>query len=69
MKIMLKQLLNNLSSGDKAMLVCAFQQGTSAYVVIDDKYIGVHLQGTPHLEEIDKQGDWSYGRIIKSAST
>lgn len=63
---MIRELYDNLTPEERKELMCAFEEGSSHYIVLPmDKFLGVNVQPSKHLHILEVAGMWVYGELIK----
>ena len=63
---MLKQVLDNLTVGQRSQLMIAFEAESDQVLYLpNDKFIAVWLRVVPEsFRIIEKHGAWTYGEVI-----
>lgn len=61
---MIRQTLDKLSDGSREALRCAFEQGDTLIIKLNDsKFIGVNVVANTNLIILESAGLWAYGKI------
>lgn len=65
----LKQLINQLNTNDRNLLMCALEQGSTLWVDLpDNRFIGVNIKNVPILILEYQHGAWSCGRKLSHST-
>lgn len=59
----IKIALGKLKPEDQKALIFAFEQIQPFYIIIENRFVGVHLTFEPKLVIEEQQGVWSIGSV------
>lgn len=62
---MIRELLDKLPSEDRKMLMYAFENLMTKFVVLEDNvFIGVNVSHLPNLKIEEEAGYWACGKVV-----
>jgi len=61
--VVIKEVLQGLSSDDRGQLMYGFENGFSQIIELEDGlFIGVHISNVNDYEILEQKGVWYYGK-------